>query len=265
MVIFRNIPALFKLYGTLPSLSKLRRQIDAAREAGKDEEERAYIREACDNWSDALIKTFGMDVHVTGKENLPKEGPVVFVSNHQGYADIIVLMNALDTIQFGFVAKDDLIKIPLFGKWILRIRSVSMHRDETKEAVKAILEGIKYIKKGFSLLIFPEGTRSKGPEMGEFKKGAFKLATKPKVPIVPVTVHGSYRAFEDNGVFKGSRVDIVIHPQVETKDLGKQDESALVNQVEGTIRDSLLKLQEEERARLAEENKNTGTKSLPGE
>ena len=240
MVIFRNIPALFKLYGTLPSLSKLRRQIDAAREAGKDEEERAYIREACDNWSDALIKTFGMDVHVTGKENLPKEGPVVFVSNHQGYADIIVLMNALDTIQFGFVAKDDLIKIPLFGKWILRIRSVSMHRDETKEAVKAILEG----------------TRSKGPEMGEFKKGAFKLATKPKVPIVPVTVHGSYRAFEDNGVFKGSRVDIVLHPQVETKDLGKQDESALVNQVEGTIRDSLLKLQEEERKR-------NGQKTLP--
>ena len=253
MVIFRNIPALFKLYGSLPKLSRLRRQIDSSRAAGEYEEERKYIRKACDTWSETLINSFGMDLHVSGKENLPKEGPVVFVSNHQGYADIIVLMAAIDSIQFGFVAKDDLIKIPLFGKWILRIRSVSMHRDETKEAVKAILEGIKYIKDGFSLMIFPEGTRSKGPEMGEFKKGAFKLATKPKVPIIPVTVNGSYRSFEETGVFKGARVDVVIHPAVETKDLGKHDESALVKQVEDTIRDSLSKLQEEERARLAGE------------
>lgn len=259
MVIFRNIPALFKLYGSLPQLGKLKKQIDSANAAGEYEDERRYIRQACDKWSDALIRSFGMDLHVEGKENLPKEGPVVFVSNHQGYADIIMLMAALDTIQFGFVAKDDLIKIPLFGKWILRIRSVSMHRDEAKEAVKAILEGIRYIKDGFSLLIFPEGTRSKGPEMGEFKKGAFKLATKPKVPIVPVTVHGSYRVFEETGVFRGTRVDIVIHPQVETKDLGKHDETALVHQVESTIRDSLLRLQEEERQRK------TGARTLPGQ
>ena len=95
--------------------------------------------------------------------------------------------------------------------------------------------------------------------MGEFKKGAFKLATKPKVPIVPVTVHGSYRAFEETGVFRGTRVDIVIHPQVETKDLGKHDETALVHQVESTIRDSLLRLQEEERQRK------TGARTLPGQ
>ena len=258
MVIFRNIPALFKLYGSLPKLQTLKKQIDSAREAKEYEAERKYIRQACDIWSDTLIKSFGMELHVSGKENLPTEGPVVFVSNHQGYADIIMQLAALDTIQFGFVAKDDLIKIPLFGKWILRIRSVSMHRDETKEAVKAILEGIKYIKDGFSLMIFPEGTRSKGPEMGKFKKGAFKLATKPKVPIVPVTIHGSYRAFEDNGVFKGARVDVVVHPPVETKDLSKQDETALVNQVETTIRDSLLKLQEEEKIR-------NGQKALPAE
>ena len=258
MVIFRNIPALFKLYGSLPKLQTLKKQIDSAREAKEYEAERKYIRQACDIWSDTLIKSFGMELHVSGKENLPTEGPVVFVSNHQGYADIIMQLAALDTIQFGFVAKDDLIKIPLFGKWILRIRSVSMHRDETKEAVKAILEGIKYIKDGFSLMIFPEGTRSKGPEMGKFKKGAFKLATKPKVPIVPVTIHGSYRAFEDNGVFKGARVDVVVHPPVETKDLSKQDETALVNQVETTIRDSLLKLQEDEKIR-------NGQKALPAE
>ena len=258
MVIIRNIPALFKLYGSLPQLGKLKNQIDGAKAAGEDEAERKYIRQACDKWSETLIKSFGMDVHVEGKENLPKEGPVVFISNHQGYADIIVLLNALDTIQFGFVAKDDLMKLPLFGKWILRIRSVSMHRDETKEAVKAILEGIKYIKRGFSLLIFPEGTRSKGPEMADFKKGAFKLATKPKVPIIPVTVHGSYKSFEETGVFKGSRVDVVIHPAVETKDLGKQDEGALVRQVQETIHETLLRLQEEERKREA-------AKALPGE
>ena len=258
MVIFRNIPALFKLYGSLPKLQTLKKQIDNARETKEYEAERKYIRQACDIWSDTLIKSFGMELHVSGKENLPTEGPVVFVSNHQGYADIIMQLAALDTIQFGFVAKDDLIKIPLFGKWILRIRSVSMHRDENKEAVKAILEGIKYIKDGFSLMIFPEGTRSKGPEMGEFKKGAFKLATKPKVPIVPVTIHGSYRAFEDNGVFKGARVDVVVHPAVETKDLSKQDESALVNQVEATIRNSLHKLQEEEKTR-------NGQNALPAE
>ena len=105
--------------------------------------------------------------------------------------------------------------------------------------MKAILEGISYIKDGFSLLIFPEGTRSKGPEMGEFHAGSLKLATKPEVPVIPITIDGSYRAFEDNGIFKGCTVRYTIHEPIETKGMSRDEKAGLAERVEKIVRSGL--------------------------
>lgn len=235
MKIIRNIPALFKLYGSLPQLSRFKRGIEQAKITGDMTEERRNMRLACTRWADTLIKKFNVQVNITGQENLPEKGPVVIVSNHQGYADIIVLMHAVNNIQFGFIAKDDLIKLPLFGKWILRIGSVSIHREDPRAAVKAILEGIKMLKNGYSMAVFPEGTRSKSPVMGTFLRGALKLATKPKVPILPVTISGSYKIFEDSGMIKGAPLDVTIHKMIETKNLSKEEELHLAETLEHLI------------------------------
>ena len=86
------------------------------------------------------------------------------------------------------------------------------------------------------MVIFPEGTRSKGDEMGEFKAGSFKLATKAKVPIIPVTIKGSYKLMEANGnKIKPDMVEIFIHPEIPTADLSKEELSNLPEKVKSII------------------------------
>lgn len=244
MKILQNIPGGFKLYSTLRHLTQYKKAIDTAKAAGDYETERENILKAATIWSHNVFEMFGSTLTVSGKENLPEKGPVVYIGNHQGYADIIAYCAALDSIQFGFVAKDDLGKIPLYGKWIQRIRSVLIERGDARASMKAIDEGIDFIGKGFSLMIFPEGTRSKGPEVGEFKRGAFKLATKPGVPIVPVSLNGSYKMFEETGILKGAKIDVIVHPAMETKGLSRSEEKALVTEVEKIVRDGVKQLQE---------------------
>jgi len=243
MKIFANIPGAVKLIHCLKYLKPHKKGILEARAAGDFELEREHILKATSLWSNTVLDMFGTKLNITGLENLPEKGPVVFVGNHQGYADILAYCAALTKFQFGFVAKDDLAKIPLYGEWIRRIRSVFIERDDPRASLKAINEGIELIDKGFSLVIYPEGTRSKGPEMGEFKKGALKLATKPGVPIIPVSLNGSYRMFEEQGYLKGTTIDFMIHEPVETAGLSRKEEKELTAKIEEIVADGVKKLQ----------------------
>ena len=243
MKILSNVPGALKAVNSLKYLREFKKGIDRSRAAGDFEKEREYILKATSTWGKQMLRSFGATIDVKGRENLPTEGPVVYVCNHQGYADIIALCAALDTIQFGYVAKKELAKVPLYGDWILEVRSVLIERDNPRESIKAILKGINYINDGFSMMIFPEGTRSRGPEMGEFKKGAMKLATKPKVPIIPVSINDSWKCFEEEGRMKGADIGIIVHPAIETKDLSKEEEKHLSDRVEEIIRGGVAKLQ----------------------
>lgn len=245
MKIIQNIPGIIRMYRSLGNLNLYRNGIEEARAREDYDKERDNIRMAEDTWSNKIIEMFGSELIVHGKENLPTEGPVVFIGNHQGYADIIAYIAAISpSIAFAFVAKDDLERIPLYGPWMRRIRSVFIKRNDPRASLKAIDEGISLIEKGFSLMIFPEGTRSKGPRPGNFKRGAFRLATKPGVPIIPISLNGSYKMYEETGVIKGARIDVLVHPAVETKDLSRQEEKAMCLAVEKTVKDGIFKLQE---------------------
>lgn len=244
MKLIQNIPGFAKLCVTLRHLNQYKNEIEDAKAKGDFQRERDNIQQAESIWSNNVMKMFGTNLVVHGKENLPKTGPVVFVGNHQGYADIISYCAAISpSIAFAYVAKDDLGKIPLYGAWIRRIRSVLIKRDDPRASLKAIDEGIDLIHKGFSLMIFPEGTRSKGPEPGSFKRGAFKLAVKPEVPIIPVSLNGSYKMYEETGVLKGTRIDVMIHPAVNTKGLSRQEEKEMCLEVEKIVKDGIKKLQ----------------------
>lgn len=244
MKIFANIPGAYKLMHCLKYLKSNRNEIEAAKAAGDFEKEREYILKATSLWGPMVMEMFGSTVNVKGLENLPDKGPVVMVGNHQGYADIFAYCAAFRKFQFGFVAKEDLASIPLYGEWIRRIRSVFIKRNDSRAALKAISEGIEYIENGFSLVIFPEGTRSKGPVPGPFQKGALKLATKPGVPIVPISLNGSYKMFEEKGYLKGAQIDIIVHKPIETKDITRQEEKELSDKVEKIITDGVRELQD---------------------
>ena len=246
MKIFSNLPGAAKATYSLKYLRAYRKGIHEARAEGNNEKEREYILKATSTWGKKMLEIFGATLEVEGRENLPSEGPVVYMSNHQGYADIIAHCAALDTIQLGFVAKKELEKVPLYGPWIKEVRSVLIERDNPRESIKAISKGINFINEGFSLMIYPEGTRSKGPEMGEFKMGAMKLATKPGVPIIPISTNGTWRCFEEQGKMSGAKINLSIHPAVETKDLSKEEEHHLGSRIEEIIKKGVLDLQSRE-------------------
>lgn len=242
MKILPNIPGLVYSLRALTTLTPYRKNIRKYRAEGNLEKERKYILKATSEWGKRMMELFGAKLKVYGKENLPEKGPVVYVSNHQGYVDIVALCAALDTIQFAFVAKEELAKVPLYGSWITEIRSVLIRRNNPKESLKAISLGVKYIKEGFSMLIFPEGTRSRSSQMGNFKKGALKLATKPKAPIVPISIEGSYHCFEEKGYLIGDTIKIKIHPMIDTSNLSKDDEKHISAKVEEIIREGVNSL-----------------------
>ena len=146
-----------------------------------------YIAKVSCAWSDYTInKAVEMNVTVVGGENIP-EGPCVFMANHTSVLDCpLLIFTAKRSI--GFIAKKELIKVPIIGYWIKQAKCVPIDRENIREAIKVINEGVQNLKDGHSMAVFPEGTRSKDGKLGQFKKGGMKLATKAKVPIIPVAM-----------------------------------------------------------------------------
>lgn len=250
MKLFRNIPGGFKLFRSVGTLNFYLKDIEKLKASGEKEKERALIAKATGEWINRVIEIYDLTVNVRGRENLPADGPCVFISNHEGYADIVVMFKALEGRQIGFVAKDGLEKVPYFGKWIKAIRGVFIRRGDAREALKSIQEGVNLLKDGYSLVIFPEGTRHHTAGMGDFKAGSFKLATKAKVPIVPISINGTRHMFEDKGYITGGAVvDIVIHPAIDTASLDRHQTANIHQEVENTIRATLNELIEEEKNR----------------
>lgn len=223
------------LIGTVPKLYKVK-SLD---KQGKEDEKFEYIHKTVFEWAKSQVKTSGIKVRVFGEENIAKDIPVVFMSNHQSNFDIALFLVYIKKHK-GFVAKTELKKIPILKTWMEHINCVFMDRNDLRQSVKTIIEGIRIIKNGHSLVIFPEGTRSKGGPMGEFKSGSFSLATKPKVPIIPVTIKDSYKAMEENGKkIKPANIEIYIHPMVETANLTKEEIDQLPSKVQGIIASKL--------------------------
>jgi len=242
MAILRNIPTLFGVLGTISKLDSHSKEILEAREAGDPEKERQVIGKDIKIWANSVAEKFQLKIEVVNPENIPEQDGCVYISNHQGYADIIALIIALDGKQLGFIAKDSLEKIPYLGKWIKLIRGLFIKRGDTREALKSMREGIELVKKGYNLAIFPEGTRSRGPKMGKFKAGSFKLATKAKAPIVPVSISGSYKCFEEKGYWQPCTIKVMIHPPIETKELSRQDIMEMEKEIPATIQNGVSAL-----------------------
>ncbi|WP_040214413.1 lysophospholipid acyltransferase family protein [Clostridium polynesiense] len=220
---------------TLPKLYKVK----ALERSGKKDEMEAYIHKTTSNWAMSQVKLSGARIKVFGEENLPKDETVLFMSNHQGNFDIALLMSYVD-VPKGYIAKIEMKKIPILRTWMEYMHCVFMDRSSLRKSAEAIAQGVKILKSGHSMVIFPEGTRSKGDTLGEFKAGSFKLATKSKVPIVPVTIKGSYKLMEQNGnKIKPEDVEMYIHPMIQTKDLSKEELDLLPSMVKGLIQSKL--------------------------
>lgn len=158
----------------------------------------SYAHSMGRQWSRIILLLAGVKVTITGAENIPKDRPVIFASNHQGAFDIPALQGYIP-VQFRWIAKKSIFKIPFLG-WSMRLAGyIAIERDRAAKALRSIDEASKKIKNGTSVLIFPEGTRSLKDELLPFKRGSFLLAVKSGVPIVPVSIRGTREIMERGG------------------------------------------------------------------
>lgn len=218
----------------LPALGKAKRL--QAQDRG--EESYDFIFNMSYRLGSGLVKRSGSTVQVLGTDKVP-QGPVLFVSNHQSNFDIPLMMGTINKPK-SFISKMELENLPLISPWMKLGKCVFIDRDNARQSLKAINEGIEILKSGHSMVIFPEGTRSKGSEMLEFKRGSLRLATKAGVPIVPVTISGSYKMLEENGgKVRPAHVKITISDPIYTNNLTKEEENGLSDKVYGIIKNNL--------------------------
>lgn len=137
-------------------------------------------------------------IKVIGLENIPKNGAVLFVGNHKSYIDIPLLIKFVPQ-PLAFIAKSSLKKAPLFNVIMTLLGCLFIDRENIRQSLEIIKEGIAKLTRGESLLIFPEGHRSKTAELLAFKQGSLKLAEKSHVPVIPFAIHGTDETFGNNG------------------------------------------------------------------
>lgn len=143
-------------------------------------------------WGRGFIRLGGWRVRTEGLERLP-EGGAILVSNHQSLVDIPLFLAVIPK-PVKFLAKRELGEIPLFGKAMGYAGNLFIDRDDPRDAVHLMREAVRRIAKGQVVVIFPEGTRSPDGAIGEFKSGAFYIARKAGLPILPVYIDGGRRA-----------------------------------------------------------------------
>lgn len=186
-------------------------------------------------WAKSMVILAGAKVKVSGQVNLPS-GPVLFVANHQGNFDIPLLLGYINKPK-GFIAKKELKKMPLISIWMKKINCVFVDRGNLRQIIKEMAIAANKLALGNSLVVFPEGTRSRGPVMKAFKKGSIKIALETGVPIIPVAIKGSYKLMEAQGNrIKSAPVEIVVMEPIYTQGLSREDEIGLCREIEEKIR-----------------------------
>lgn len=166
-------------------------------------------------WSRFIFAGVGIRVNVTGAENIPKDQTVIFAANHMSTMDIPAMFGYLP-VEFRIMAKRILFLIPFLGWHLFLAGNIPVDRQNTKKAFESLLKAAAKLKKGVSLLVFAEGTRSRDGKLHRFKRGSFTLAKKMKVLVVPVAIMGSYDLMPANAwLAKPGVIQIVIMPPVQ--------------------------------------------------
>lgn len=169
----------------------------------------------------------GVKTTVIGTENVPKDEAVLYVGNHNSYFDILTLYSRTPGLT-GFISKKEIGRVPLLRTWMRYLYCLFLDRDNIKEGLKTILEGIEYVKKGISIAIFPEGSRSENGEIGEFKEGSLKFAEKTGCKIIPVAQNNTRAVFEAHFPFiKAAHTVLEFGTPIDVASLSKEDRKFL--------------------------------------
>lgn len=197
-------------------------------------------------WARSILAVSRIKVTVEGLSNIDPSKSYIFMSNHQSNFDIPVLLAHL-RVQFRWLAKAELFKIPIFGRAMQGAGYISIDRSNRRLAIESLKEAGRSIQKGASVMIFPEGTRSLDGNIRPFKKGGFILAIEAGVPIIPVIIHGTYPIMPKKRLWvKPGHVLLEIQEPVDTTPYARNTKDDLIEKVRTTICDSFDKGKQDE-------------------
>ncbi len=184
---------------------------------------------SCYTWLSPL-----WSVTITGREHVDREKAYVMACNHQSMLDILIVYRIF--LHFKWVAKASLFKIPIIGWNMWLNRYIKIERSNMKSQRKMIRQCAETIRKGSSVMIFPEGTRSRNGELRNFKEGAFLIALQQKADIVPMVLDGSAKALPEKGFIPRTKQDVCLHilPPVSYeifKDMGIREVSDYIHRI----------------------------------
>ncbi len=179
-------------------------------------------------WARSLLSIGGVKVEVQGLERIQPSGSYVIVSNHLSYFDTPVVLANIP-VQFRFMAKEGLFKIPFLGTHLARAGHIPVPQQDPRAAIKTMTAAAEIIrKKGISVLVFPEGGRAADGVLQEFKEGAVYIGIKAGVPIVPVALRGTWAVLPfGSGRIKPGRVKLQIGEPIPTASLTMRDRGHL--------------------------------------
>jgi 1-acyl-sn-glycerol-3-phosphate acyltransferase len=195
------------------------------------------IHKVANLWAKILLLICNIKVKVIGEENLLHGKPQIFMANHQSDFDILISL-AYIPVQFRWIAKKELFAIPVFGAAMRNAGYIEIDRSNREKAIHSIEEAALSIRRGKSIMTFPEGTRSRDGEIKAFKQGTFHLAIKSGVPIVPVSIIGSGRLMPKRSLrIKPGQIKMVIGKPVEVTNFDIEKRNELIEK----IRDEIIK------------------------
>jgi 1-acyl-sn-glycerol-3-phosphate acyltransferase len=197
-------------------------------------------------WAKCILAASNINVTVKGLSNLKRTGSYIYMPNHVSNFDIPVLQAYLP-VQFRWLAKAELFKIPIFGYAMKRAGYISIDRFDRNSAIQSLNKAAEIIRNGTSVIIFPEGTRSKNKNIQSFKKGGFVLAVDSGVPIIPVIIHGTWTIMQKKQILvRPGNVVLEIKKPINTLDYTRETKDDLMEKVRNIVLDSYEKSKKNE-------------------
>ena len=192
-------------------------------------------------WANSILWVARAKITVSGAEKLDPDRSYIYMANHQSNADIPLLLGRLP-VQFRWLAKAELFKIPIFGRAMRGVGYISIDRSNRKSAFESLERAAQTIRNGTSVLIFPEGTRSRDGHMLPFKKGGFVLSVDSGVPIVPIIIRGT-REIIPKGHFmiRPAPITMQILDPVETSGYTRKTKDTLLAHIRSILIDNIEK------------------------
>ncbi len=185
-----------------------------------------FIRGVWCNWG---LRIAGIKIRVSGSVPSENGKSYMFLANHQSYADILVLNVALKR-PLHYIAKKELVKIPVLGRLMWKTDCILVARGYNKESRKTYLDAITHIKKGLDIVVFPEGTRSSTGSIGNIRKGSFQMAVDAQIDILPVAIKDAGRFWPRNNFsYRPGIIHVVIGEPISTLGYSRDNLNELID------------------------------------